>query len=143
MKLECIVVGVDGSANAAGALDWAIGLARSSGARVVAVHALGLMDRIGSERVPTATHRDAIIAEFHDRWCAALDGGDVVNDRMPVDGPPADAILATARDVAADLVVVGERGLGDAPQRMLGSTSRRVLADANCPVLVIPEHHDD
>jgi len=135
--LRCLVVGIDGSDDAARALDWAIALARPTGARVVAVHALGLLDRIGDARVVTGTHREAITREFTDRWCAALDRADVPADRIAVDGPPAEVVLAVARSEAADLVVVGERGVGGTAAE-LGSTSRRVLASTTVPVLVVP-----
>lgn len=139
MILRSIVVGVDGSDNARCALAWAITLAEPAGARVVAVHALGLMDRLDREHVPTATHRDAIVEEFSTVWCAALDDASVPHDRLVADGPPADVILTTALDRGADLIVVGERGIGTGPVRELGSTSRRVLEGADRPVLVVPE----
>ena len=137
-EVRHIVVGVDGSANAAHALDWAITLARPLGARITAVHALGLLDRLAHERVTTGDHREAITEEFRTQWCAALDDAGVACDREVVDGPPADVILATAEATGADLVVVGERGIGAGAASELGSTSRRVLGSATVPVLVVP-----
>jgi len=137
-EVRHIVVGVDGSANAAAALDWAITLARPHGATVTAVHALGLLDRLAHERVTTGDHREAIAAEFANEWCAALDDAGLPCERLLVDGPPADVILATAAAAAADLVVVGERGIGAGLASELGSTSHRVLASSVVPVLVVP-----
>lgn len=141
--LRHIVVGVDGSANAHRALEWAVGLARPVGARVTAVHALGLLDRIGATRVPAAANRDAIVEEFCTRWCAPLDTAGVEHERVVLDGPPADVILAAAAERGADLVVVGERGTGGqggtSGSVTLGSTSRRVIEGSDRPVLVVPE----
>jgi nucleotide-binding universal stress UspA family protein len=137
-QVRHIVVGVDGSANAGHALDWAITLARPHGARITAVHALGLLDRLAHERVTTGDHREAITDEFCRVWCAALDGAGVETERLVLDGPPADVILATAADTGADLVVVGERGIGAGAAAELGSTSRRVLESSTVPVLVVP-----
>lgn len=137
-QVRHIVVGVDGSANAAHALDWAITLARPHGARITAVHALGLLDRLAHERVTTADHREEITDEFTRVWCAALDAEGLDADRRVLDGPPADVILATAAATGADLVVVGERGIGAGAAAELGSTSRRVLESAAVPVLVVP-----
>jgi nucleotide-binding universal stress UspA family protein len=137
--LRTIVVGVDGSENAQRALDWAITLAEPADARVVAVHALGLLDRVDHERVASASHRDEILDEFRTVWCAALDASACADERVIVDGTPADVILGAAIDHAADLVVVGERGSGGGPARDLGSTSRRVLEGADRPVLVVPQ----
>lgn len=136
VTLRHIVVGVDGSANARAALAWAVALARPVGARITAVHALGLLERIDGEPIPTATHREEIAESFAARWCAALDDAGVPSDRLLVDGPPADVILAAAAERDADLVIVGERGAGSAID--LGSTSRRVLEGARRPVLVVP-----
>ncbi|GMU77709.1 MAG: hypothetical protein AMXMBFR46_05070 [Acidimicrobiia bacterium] len=139
MRLRCIAVGVDGSANAGRALAWALALAEPVGARVVAVHALGLLDRLDGARVPTEAHRAEIEAQFRTGWCAPLDDSPVEDERIALDGPPADVIVAVARDAGADVIVVGERGLGGGRHGDLGSTSHRVLAIADRPVLVVPE----
>ena len=48
------------------------------------------------------------------------------------------AILATAADIEADLIVLGTRGLGAVKSLMLGSVTHAVLHHADRPVLVIP-----
>ena len=52
-------------------------------------------------------------------------------------GPGADALLAVADELGADLIVVGRRGVGATP-RLLGSTSEQVLGRATVPVVVLP-----
>ena len=46
-------------------------------------------------------------------------------------------ILRLARDIDADLIVVGSRGLGRVKSAVLGSTSREVLAKADRPVMIV------
>lgn len=139
MRLERIVVGVDGSGDSLAALDWASGLAHTVGAEVIAVHALGLLDRLeGGEPVPTERHREEIRRRFETTWCAPLDRTGVRCRRLVRDGPPVSVLLAVAGDEAADLVVVGSRGLGGHPQLLLGSTSTQVAQLAPCPVVVVP-----
>lgn len=55
-------------------------------------------------------------------------------------GSPADEMLKVAREVHADLLVVGSRGGGmwERVRRFfLGSKSRRVLQSATCPVMIV------
>jgi nucleotide-binding universal stress UspA family protein len=52
-------------------------------------------------------------------------------------GHPADQILKTAAAQSADLIVVGHRGRSAIREWVSGSTSRRVVSHANCPVLVV------
>jgi nucleotide-binding universal stress UspA family protein len=52
-------------------------------------------------------------------------------------GLPADLLLAAAREMPADLIVVGNRGRGPAASAVLGSVSAVVADHAVCPVLVV------
>ena len=52
-------------------------------------------------------------------------------------GHPADQILKSAEKYGADLIVVGHGGRSAIREWVSGSTSRRVVTHANCPVLVV------
>jgi nucleotide-binding universal stress UspA family protein len=54
----------------------------------------------------------------------------------------ADTIAETARDLEADLVALGSRGLSDLAGMFLGSVSHRVVQLLDCPVLVCPQNAD-
>jgi nucleotide-binding universal stress UspA family protein len=139
MNIGRIVVGVDGSPNGHRALEWAAGLAERLGAELVAVHALGLLERLDDgEPVPVQGHRDEVIERFERTWCAPLDESPVPSRRLARDGNPVSALLAVADEVGADLVVVGSRGVGDRPELLLGSTSTQVAQRSRRPVVVIP-----
>ncbi|MEI8002345.1 MAG: universal stress protein [Actinomycetes bacterium] len=140
MNLRSVVVGVDGSANGRRALEWALGVAAPVGARVVAVHALGLLTHVGGHTVPVEGRRDEITAAFRDDWCGPTLAGARPDECTIHDGTPTDVLLAAARTYAADLVVVGARGAGG--HALLGSTSTRVVHEAGRPVLVVPESDD-
>jgi len=143
VKLERVVVGVDGSANSRRAVEWAAGLAARVDAEVVAVHALGLLERLDTGApVPTEEHRDEIVERFQTAWCAPLDEAGVANRRIVRYGPPADVLLELAEEVGADLVVVGSRGVSDRPELLLGSTSARVAQHARQPVVIVPPTAD-
>ncbi len=137
-RIGPVVVGVDGSANSRRAVTLAGRHAKAIGASVVVVHAVGLTEEIDGEHVPTFGHRGEI-AEQVDHWCDALrdDGYDDFQVHL-VDGPPVDALVRTAHDLGASMIVVGRRGAGGRPELRLGSTAHEVVEHGNCPVLVIP-----
>jgi nucleotide-binding universal stress UspA family protein len=51
-------------------------------------------------------------------------------------GKPAEEILDVAREVGADLIVIGSHGNTGIERVLLGSVSERVVREARCPVLV-------
>ena len=52
-------------------------------------------------------------------------------------GHPVDRISAAARDVKADLIVMGRRGMSGFQSFLLGSVSDGVVHHAHCPVLIV------
>ena len=139
MKIDCIVVGVDGSPNACRAVQWAAGLAARTGARVVAVHALGLLFHGEDGEVrPAQPMRAEIQQKLEREWCAPLVAAGVTYEGRAIDGSPVMVLLSVADEVDADLVVVGSRGLGGFPELLLGSTSTQVAQLARRPVTIVP-----
>ncbi len=125
-----LVVGVDTSDESVAALDWALRLAEGLTLRVVVVHAVGLLEEGGYRQRPDL---DAIVEAAQQRVPGATAGVDILDE----DGPAADVIVRIAERHDAALIVVGSRGLGQAP-RLLGSVSEGVLAHAGVPVLIVP-----
>ena len=133
-----VVVGIDGSANAQRALLLAGRYAARSGASLLVVHAIGLTEVIDGEHVPTHDHEQEI-AEHVDTWCEALREADHTDFEIRlVHGAPVDAVLRTAHDDDASVIVVGRRGAGNRPELRLGSTAHQIVEHSHCPVLVIP-----
>jgi nucleotide-binding universal stress UspA family protein len=123
MTVSTIAVGVDASADARHAFEWAADLARALGAELVIVHAIGLLEH---------GRHDA------HAWFEALDAPGVRLRRILRDGAPGPTLQAIARETGVDLLVVGSRGIGGAPIRLLGSTSTQVVQEATVPVVVVP-----
>jgi nucleotide-binding universal stress UspA family protein len=69
------------------------------------------------------------------RHGASLRGVDI--DTHVSVGSPAQQILQFAASSGIDLIVVGHRGRSGFHERCLGSTSRSVVDDATCAVLVV------
>ena len=131
----CVIVGVDASPESQAALAWTLRLAGALGWRVVAVHAVGLLEAGGYQPpidvvglVEEASRRTGVEA-------------DALIEEIAEAGHPAETLVRVAEREGAALIVVGSRGLGQTP-RLLGSTSEGVLAHAATPVLVVPANTD-
>lgn len=132
-----IVVGVDGSADAARSLAVAAQLGVALGARVQVVHALGLMTVVDGRHVPARDHRAEVESMVRGDWCAALAVMDGLDWEAEVrDGTPSEVLVHTAVERDASMIVVGARGVGGAG--VLGSTSHHVVHHAPCPTVVVP-----
>jgi nucleotide-binding universal stress UspA family protein len=126
-----LVVGIDRSAESAAALTHALAVAAALDRPLAVVHAVGLLEEAGYRPEPEV---DELVAAAHR---AVPDGDDVDVTVVREDGPAADVILRVAERLDADTIVVGRRGLGEAP-RPLGSVSEALLARSHVPVLVVP-----
>lgn len=140
-----IVVGVDSSEAAKEALQLALREASMRGTRVRAVHAW-------TPSVPIAMTGPGFIAPI-DRAPMEREANELLHQIVEsvagekassvecvlVEGPAAHALLAHAED--AELIVIGQRGLGTVGAVVLGSVSHHVLHHARCPVLVVPPPH--
>jgi nucleotide-binding universal stress UspA family protein len=120
-------------------LRWAVGLADVLGAEVVAVHALGLLDRWRDADASAQSWRRTLCTLIERTWCGPPARAPGVHRVEIRDGHPVDVLLAAADDEHAGLIIVGSRGVGDRPEAALGSTSLRVLQAARVPVLVVPD----
>lgn len=139
-----IVVGVDGSPGAAGALRWTVGLAGALGAEVIVVHAvelttydtrpLGLPVPILNE----AAWRDSIREELEGTWCRPLVEARVPHRTCIVDGRAGPGLAEIARREQADLIVTGRRGLTSVAELVQGSVSHFLAHHAPCPLVVVP-----
>lgn len=134
-----ILVAVDGSPSATTALEEAIALARSDGARLllISVATPSPWRFFGPVYLPYPT---AVELE-HEAQTVLERAKELVPDDIPVStdvcaGPVADAIVARAERGGHDLVVVGSHGRGAVGSLLLGSVSRRVVARSTVPVLV-------
>lgn len=126
-----VVVGVDASAESLAALDWALALVTALGARLIVVHGVGLLEEGGYRPRPDL---DGFVVAARRRAGGPAEA-DV--DVILEDGPAAEVLVRIAEQEDAGLIVVGSRGMGQAP-RLLGSVSEGVLAHAHVPVLIVP-----
>ena len=134
-----IIVGVDGSDDSARALAWAAVLVEGTNGEIVAVHAMGLLTRLDDGSVvPSMGQRGHLVTLLEKEWCRPLVEASVVHRCVVVDGDPVTALLRTALEERADLIVVGCRGAGGHAGLALGSTSQQIVYQADRPVVVVP-----
>lgn len=144
-----ILVGVDGSANAGHAVDWAAAEAQLRGSRLLLLHASVIDDPYGerartlddshgeddgaSAPEPGGAHLPVYLEHHRLRLLRAFPDLDVAVDA--VRGNPATVLIERSRD--AELTVVGARGRSIADRVRLGSVSRHVANHAHCPTVVV------
>ena len=139
MIVRRILVATDGSEPAQAAVSLAASFARASGASVEVVHVwnLEVHHRRGVWDLETRPEAKELVESTVDR-VRGLDvdaAGDILNaDSAHVAGALADA----ARAYAADLIVVGSRGLSDWQSMVWAhSVSHQLLTKVDCPVLIV------
>jgi nucleotide-binding universal stress UspA family protein len=151
-QIARVVVGVDDSEAGLAALATATELARSYGARLVAVRAWALgLPRHGGRRLRHLSHPHVILSftDTEERAAARVLIGEAFQaavGRLPADIPvtfetpnadPAVALVSLASK-AGDLIVVGTGGGHLARRLVHGSVSGYCLEHARCQVVAVP-----
>jgi nucleotide-binding universal stress UspA family protein len=137
---ERILVPVDDSQPAREALLRARALAEWSGASVYVLHAVRVDNPLSFgldevvELYEVETGLDGLSAEY-------FDADDDVH-RVIRRGVPSEAIVEFAEEEGVDLIVMGRQGKSDLRDRMLGSTSSRVLQTTTVPILLVGHGED-
>lgn len=133
---ETVVVGADGSASAAEAVQQAIDLVKLTGGRLHIVSAYKPQQKLSSgdefaRSLDTGEVADSVLADLASR---ARTGGVEAKIHGKA-GSPADAICEVAAEVGADLIIVGNKGMKGV-RRVLGSVPNSVAHQAPCSVLI-------
>jgi nucleotide-binding universal stress UspA family protein len=135
------LVPVDGSDNAARALDQALILAKSTGATVTAMH---VVERPPTVYVESQKVLNELLANYKKESAKILDKCKEVAQKHGVkletviaEGDAASNITGYAEKESFNLIVIGSRGLGKLKEAILGSTSNKVLHRAKMPVMIV------
>ncbi len=139
-QMARIVVGFDGSEHGRRALERAVELARSSGARLAIVSTAEVSRLLRDPAMGVSAVEPADVeqrAKALEQARAYLAERGLEADFVKGSGDPADVLVQEAEESGADLIVVGTRGLSAAPRWLLGSVSTKVVHHAPCDVLVV------
>ena len=140
-----IVLGLDGSQQSERAFAVARDLAALTKATVTIVHVREMMLAPAVGGVPRRIDESAIETRIRaqaDELKAAGAGGELRLIASTYTGGPATDIVNVAREVDAELIVVGTRGQGLIAGLLLGSVTQRLLQIAPCPVLAVTIEQD-
>ncbi len=135
-----VLVGTDGSSAAQAALAWAGELVRAKGGTLVVARAWKPSFSEVSPSEHDSLRADA--AEELSRWNVAVEDedGEVVVQRLLLDGDPRSMLVDAAESEDVDLVVVGARGSGGHAHPIhLGSVTHHLAHHVTRPLAAIPE----
>lgn len=145
-----VLVAVDGSEHAKRAVEVAAELAAQNGSKLTLIH---VQPHAGGNYIPEelkafselehvrVTEQDLIesvgreILENAEK-AAAAKGVSSCGTVLEI-GDPARNVVEVGRDMKADLIVMGRRGLGDVGGLFLGSVSHKVAHSADCCCLTV------
>ena len=143
MHVHRVLCPIDFSEPSTHALEQATRLARWYGARLAVLHVRPTVTPHPDmpEKGPVALWltaeldglRQRIAAVSHEATAAGVEVETIATAEEPVRG-----ILACARTLPADLIVLGTHGTSGFQHLILGSVTEKVLRKAPCPVLTVP-----
>lgn len=143
LTIRRILCPVDFSDFSRRALDLAFAVAARSDAEITALHVTAtlLPPTAAFPDVPAFVPLDPTVI---DRLRAELDSfvapartPDVPLRTVVQEGAPVTRILKEAKELGADLIVMGTHGVGGFERWVLGSVAEKVLRKAPCPVLTV------
>jgi nucleotide-binding universal stress UspA family protein len=145
---DVVVVGTDGSESAGVAVREAAALAALTNAtlhvvsayRPVSVTSVAMAATAGAATVDVEAVNRGAAAEAEQVCEHALADArrqGVKCEVHAVPGDPADTLIAVAKDVAADVLVVGSRGMSGARRFVLGSVPNKVSHHCPCSLLIV------
>lgn len=128
-----LVVGVDGSAHSAAAVDWAFEEAAVRGARLRALY-VRLPPVAGCDEAADFRESRRLLSEAVAGRTAAYPDVDLRHE--VVTGHPVEVLTKESEHALG--LIVGSRGRGGFPGMLLGSVSQGAVLHARCPVVTVP-----
>lgn len=153
ITIKTILLPTDGSDYSAKAMTYALSFAKQYGARVVALHVIdrrweeqtrAVFAEIGqdlTEKIRTGYEEEArrILGEV----TGAAGKVGVPAETQILAGIPSEEITRVARQLPADLIIMGTHGRTGMSHLLLGSVAEKVVRAASCPVLTVRKQEHD
>lgn len=142
MKQGTIVVAIDGSEHALGALEYAITEAEAFGDKIILVNAQPKIDEVLQKQL---NNEDNLNNYYETQGQRFLQSAIELLETTTIDfetkirvGVPSIEISSEAKEQQARCIILGSRGLGQALGNVLGSVSYSVMHLAPCPITIVP-----
>lgn len=152
-----ILVAIDRSAASHRAFETALDMAKGLGSVLTLVHALDIFDPASPKRPQVLVNSysmdlDRLLRESYEKqWAEFVDHYESLLKQKQEEardvgvsarylhpyGRPGPAICKVAKEMHADLIVVGSRGRKGLSEMILGSVSNYIMHHAPCSVMVI------
>ncbi len=144
VEFKSLVVATDGSRYSTAAASEAIGIAKRNNSKLTVISVVpaelamptdvdfvvAQRERLAEKEMQTAEQNAKAVKEAAQKEGVAVQA-------FVMTGKPADAIIETARDKNADLIVVGSHGRTGLEKLLMGSVAERVIVLSTCAVLVV------
>lgn len=141
-RFKKILVPSDFSEHSTAALEAAIEIAEGFGSKLHLLHCYQIQPGGISPygiAIPSgyfAEIRDAASQQLAE-WQESHVPAEIAVEASTVSDVPSEAIVKTAEEIGADLIVMGTRGLSGFKHVMLGSVAERTVRIAPCPVMTV------
>lgn len=153
LPFKNVLASVDMSAVSRDVLGYAVGIVDNEGRlNVLSLFEHPLVTYEGADVLPRYVSEDEIetMGQQHAAAVRAI-VDDIPHEDIHIDvqvmskAPASQVIIETSQILEPDLIVLGTSGHNAWHRMILGSTATRVIAEAGCPVLVVPHdvHHDE
>jgi nucleotide-binding universal stress UspA family protein len=132
-----ILLATDGSKNSEEATEKAIDIATSYGTRISIVSVVDVPDELYAEAPELVEELVRKARRYVDRVEASGAEAGVDTVTHVREGECYSVIIGLARDMHADLIVMGSHGRTGIKRLLLGSVAEKVIGHASCPVLIV------
>ena len=132
--LKRVVVGVDGSDTSTKVIDWCLAACSDTSTEVVVVGCHTVRSELGTDG--NEALRSEVRADV-EAACGRLTATGIACLPLVADGDARVALVETAQERSADLLVVGSRGRSEITDLVLGSVATYLTHHAPIPVVVV------
>lgn len=147
LKLKKILIPVDFSECSRKALRYAIPLARQFGARLILLHVVQMNYAYGESMALDYSLLERQLIDAGAEQLARVARNEIEeaipSETLVRNGGAAREIVAAARELECDLIIISTHGHTGLKHVFLGSTTERVVRHAPCPVLVVREREHE